>query len=149
MIYKWKRKPYYQLGVNHAVQITQEEHIYQGAMENNRKHGEGEYILIQRLSDGTEKNTRYTGTWNHDILASGMIEDANGFRKEIKASAISFKTKSSLKGQSTKNLTIKHVSAMMEQKKDKSSKVIISGAIPSSSSIEKVRSKKSNRVVII
>jgi hypothetical protein len=37
---------------------------------------------------------------------------------------------------------------MMEQKKEKSSR-IISGLIPSSASLEKVRNKKSNRVVII
>lgn len=82
-------------------------------MKNTRKHGDGEYIFIQKLSDGTQKNTRYIGTWNHDIFVNGMIEDVNGCRKEIKPSSTSFKTKSNLKGQSTKNLTIKHVSAMM------------------------------------
>lgn len=61
---------------------------------------------------------------------------------------IGFKTRSNLKAKvnSNRNLTIKHVSAMMEQKK---SSKMISGVIPSSGSIERAKSKRGNRVVII
>lgn len=31
--------------------IIEEEHIYSGRMEENRKHGDGEYIIIKKMSN--------------------------------------------------------------------------------------------------
>jgi hypothetical protein len=73
VIYRWTRKLAEYSGKSAGFIIKSEEHIYQGEISNSRKHGNGEYILIRRFSNNTEKITRCVGTWQHDIFMSGTI----------------------------------------------------------------------------
>lgn len=67
-------------------------------MKLKRKHGPGEYIIIKKYSNASEKQIRYKGTWNYDIFHYGTVEDESGLVRQTKNTAISFKSKSNLKG---------------------------------------------------
>jgi hypothetical protein len=70
VIYRWVRKPAHE-GGRSGVFISEEEHIYQGEMSNHRKHGEGEYIIIQKLSNSSEK---HCGIWELGATISSRVE---------------------------------------------------------------------------
>ena len=42
-------------------------------MENRKKEGEGEYTIIKRFVDNTEKKTMIKGIWRQDILKEGKL----------------------------------------------------------------------------
>lgn len=53
--------------------IIEEEHIYKGHLKDNRKHGNGEYIILRKFSNACEAQIRYSGEWLMDIFNSGTI----------------------------------------------------------------------------
>jgi len=40
-----------------------------------RKHGKGQYLIVKRYSDNSEKQQCIRGTWNNDILSEGTVTD--------------------------------------------------------------------------
>ena len=87
--YRWVRKAHKAAG--HG--LVEEEHIYRGQMENMRKHGQGQYLIVRKFSDNTEKQQIIKGVWSQDILAEGRVVDENGTEKEVKKNLISLRSK--------------------------------------------------------
>lgn len=73
VIYRWLRIP-----KEDASGLIEEEHIYRGGMKKNRKDGRGEYMIISRYSDNTEKTKSIRGRWCNDILVEGVAKSSEG-----------------------------------------------------------------------
>jgi hypothetical protein len=47
-------------------------------LKNKKKNGEGQYLIIQRFSDNTEKIQSIKGIWILNNLSTGVITYDNG-----------------------------------------------------------------------
>lgn len=52
-------------------------------LKNKKKNGEGQYLIIQRFSDNTEKIQSIKGIWVLNNLSTGVITYDNGTQKRI------------------------------------------------------------------
>lgn len=52
-------------------------------LKNKKKNGEGQYLIIQRFSDNTEKIQSIKGIWVLNNLSTGVITYENGTQKRI------------------------------------------------------------------
>jgi hypothetical protein len=98
--------------------LKEEEHIYKGEMRNNRKHGEGEYIILRRWSDSTETRLKCCGTWVADVFKCGTYENEKGEKKQINETIFTtFKSRTNIRAKPEKNLTIKMLTQEMGKRK--------------------------------
>lgn len=61
--------------IEESTFLREEEHIYQGPILNNCKNGQGQYTIIRRYSDNSEKHQIVKGIWSNDMLQSGTVLD--------------------------------------------------------------------------
>ena len=88
VIYRWLRIP-----KEDATGLIEEEHIYRGGMKKNRKDGRGEYMIISRYSDNTEKTKSIRGRWCNDILVEGVAKSSEGEENVISRNILHMKPK--------------------------------------------------------
>lgn len=125
------------------VFITEEEHIYSGGMEENRKNGAGQYIIIKKMSNATEKRIRYKGTWKNDIFSRGFVEGEDGNIKEIEsAPLLSIKSKRGMVGKTDRNPTLKLLAEQMDKKRSTKNIIARSSNESYTSITEKVNGHK-------
>lgn len=100
----------------------EEEHAYKGDMRQRKKNGFGQYSIIRRFSDNSEKAQVVKGEWRNDIFIQGVMEDGMGPPKKIKGSVLTLRSKMETTPYAVSNRTI-HLQTQRIDKKKKTQRL--------------------------